>query len=121
MLFATQVQVSLLYFTIEMTYKKASLCSDPCLICSSFVLLFSYIMGQSGQKHIVVIAVYNLFFLLYECLLYKAVCQRDGRQTGQAHFILLRLNSDLIETYKNGASVLPVRCFILPPNLILPP
>lgn len=114
MLFATEVQVPLLYFAIEVTYKRASLCSDPCLICSSFVLSFSYIMGQSDQKHVVVIAVYNLFFLLYECLLYKAVCQRDGRRIGQAHFTLLRLNSDLIEPHKSGASVLSVRCLFHP-------
>lgn len=78
-------------------------------------------MGQSDQKHVVVRAMYNLFFLLCECLLYKAVCQRDRGQIGEAHFILLKLNSDLIETDKSGATVLPARCFILPLSLILPP
>lgn len=78
-------------------------------------------MGQPDQKHVVVIATYNLFFLLCECLLYKAVCQRDRGQIEEAHFISLKLNSDLIETHKSGATVLPVRCFILPLNLILPP
>lgn len=80
-----------------------------------FCTLFSYIMEQSDQKHVVVIAVYNLFFLFCDCLLYKAVCQRGRGQIGEAHFILLKLNSDLIEMYRSGAVVLPIRCLILPP------
>lgn len=80
-----------------------------------FLLLFSYIMGKSDQKHVVVIAMYNLFFLLCGCLLYKAVCQRDRGQIGEAHFILLKLNSDLVETHTSGAAFLPVRCLILLP------
>ena len=83
-----------------------------------FCTLLSYIMGQSDQKH-VVIAMYNVFFLLSECLFYKAVCQRDRGQAGEAHFILLQLNSDLIETHRSGASVLPIRYLILLPYKII--
>lgn len=76
-------------------------------------------MGQSDQKHVVVIAMYNVFFLLSECLLYKAVCQRDRGQIVEAHFILLKLNSDLIETHRSGTTVLPIRHLILPPYKII--
>lgn len=62
---------------------------------------------------------YSVFLLLSECLLYKAVCQRDRGQIGEAHFISLKLNSDLIETHRSGATVLPVRRLILPPYEII--
>lgn len=57
-------------------------------------------MGQSDQKHVVVRAMHNLFFLLCVCFVYKAICRRDRGQIGEALSVLLKLNSDPIETQK---------------------